>query len=375
MTTPNYVGGSEAMSSPYFLGKRRRVTNSTNPNLIAVEEPPNATTLKVNSTVLCDDGSNQSVLNSTSLTTETVISSNFNTEVGDISVHPAQNLTLNPGGNIDCLYNDIVNVQDLTCETLNYTTLSPAIEFPDPPAVIPAFPSSQALVISAGTSYISIPSPQPEGITIEVTGAGGGGGGPQATDAGGGGGGGEYFKLYIPKSKFASLGIPSSNASFFIRNGSGGTAGAFGVDGETGLSTEVRVGAPNGTILCSARGGRGGLHGNNGAFGGEGASSSGQIPINIIYESVPGKNGFSGKDNTGSQTDAYNNGGMGGSSFLGRGGLGAGYQQNARLFGQSSGPLLGGGGGGGMQWFSGTPSGNTNLAAAGAPGHVRINFY
>ena len=40
--------------------------------LDSVELPPNATTLKINDTLLCDDGVNQSTLNSTSITTGTV---------------------------------------------------------------------------------------------------------------------------------------------------------------------------------------------------------------------------------------------------------------------------------------------------------------
>ena len=39
MTTPNYVGGSEAMSSPYFLGKRRRIVESSASTVTGLTNP------------------------------------------------------------------------------------------------------------------------------------------------------------------------------------------------------------------------------------------------------------------------------------------------------------------------------------------------
>lgn len=246
--------------------------------------------------------------------------------------------TLTPGAGISIVNGDGISGNPI---------IAAIVPAPISSVVIQTFTSTGTYTPTSGMKY----------CIIEVVGGGGGGGGTTTTIAGqvscaGGGGGGGYARKVVSAT---TVGLNQA-----VTIGAAGTAGAAG-GGNGGSGGTTSVGS-----LCVASGGSGGFGGPAVAqnfastFGGSpGIGTTGDLLTRGQY----GGNGVAG-------LTFASNGGFGGDSYFGGGGLGATT---------SGGPVAGdpgsnhGGGGGAGATGSG---GQTQAAgAAGAKGVVIITEY
>lgn len=198
---------------------------------------------------------------------------------------------------------------------------------------------------------------------IQFCGGGGGGGNYGASgDHGGGGGGSETCYVWLNSSHI------STNSHIYVSIGLGGAGGPLaGSDGGTGGTTTIRFSngsSTSGTIIGTALGGGGGVNGNGYAQGGTGGNG-GTITTGLGYH-IAGDSGEMGWDSgTPNQNPV---GGSGGSSKIGRGGLGATDTSG----GNATAGIKGGGGGGGCL---GSDASIVRDPASGGTGLVIMMFY
>jgi len=222
------------------------------------------------------------------------------------------------------------------------------------------FPSQVTQTQSTG--HTAIPSGT-TAIHIMFCGGGGGGGNYGASgDHGGGGAGSETCYVWLKSSDI------STNTHIYSSIGLAGAGGPFsGSDGGSGNTTTVRFSngsSTSGTIIGTALGGGGGINGNNYAQGGTGGNG-GTITTGLGYH-IAGDSGEMGWDSgTPNQNPV---GGSGGSSKIGRGGLGA----TDIAGGNATAGIKGGGGGGGCL---GSDASTPRDPASGGTGLVIMMFY
>ncbi len=206
------------------------------------------------------------------------------------------------------------------------------------------FPSNVSDITS--NTNVSIPAGV-SGAIVKIVGAGGGGGGAGSStnDAGGGGGAGGFIELYLSASNLAGY------STINIAIGTSGTGGGTGTsNGGTGGNSTVTLGS---TVIATANGGGGGYQGNDFSAGGLGGSFT--IASGYKGYGIEGMNGGPGHDEGTTVTNFQ--GGVGGSSMLGRGGRGGGNVVDSQVGGFGS-----GGGAGARDGSRGGKNGGTGRA-------------
>jgi hypothetical protein len=213
---------------------------------------------------------------------------------------------------------------------------------------------------------------------------GGGGGGGSADlgggigKAAGGGGSGGYAEVYLNSNFTGVTGI-----SFTIGAG-GPLATPGGNNGGPGNSTTLNLLGSFGTSLyvtCTGGGGGGGADQTSppplGAAGAAGSVTVAALPIGVtnvttypLISSTTGNPGSSGRVSIPTTVYAVN-GGNGGASVLGSGGIGA-ARYGSTLVNSSQPGLYGGGGGGGAESNTGFP--NILPPSAGGNGVVIVTI-
>ncbi len=209
-------------------------------------------------------------------------------------------------------------------------------------------------------------------ITIQSWGAGGGGGGTHSGFWGlnvraGGGGGGAFSSVTYTVN-------PGDVLDIFV--GNGGVGGNSDNDGSTGQTSSVSL---NGTIICSADGGKGGRYDKSPGYLGSATGRGGDSGVGFLYKGgnadvSGGSNGAPGGGGAGTSSaggNATNSvAGLGGSLYGGNGG------GPKTTFGNGNpGFAPGGGGSGSKQEGSGfSTTSNTAQGGNGARGEVRITY-